>query len=163
MPEGGVVVSSDLLELEPLSLLPDEDWAVLTARQSRGSFGMIEATVDVHGVTGEVRTKVFDQAPEALDNARVDLITIADRQFVRVTQPEWEEAEAMGEEMSIYDFEVTADGKPVALENPGSDLVSIGSTAYRLVDGPFEPAEITISFGKQGVNFFIDGEAMAVE
>lgn len=163
MPEGGVVVSSDLLELEPLSLLPDEDWAVLTARQSRGSFGMIEATVDVHGVTGEVRTEVFDQAPEALDNAQVSLITVSDRQFVRVTQPEWEKAEAMGEEMSIYDFEVTADGKPVALENSGSDLVSIGSTAYRLVDGPFEPAEITISFGKQGVNFFIDGEAMAVE
>ena len=163
MPDGSAYVSGGMVGLEPLSLLPDEDWAVLTARQSRSGYGTIEATVGVHGVTGEVRTEVFDQAAEARGNAWVSLITVADRQFVRVTQPEWEEAEAMGEEMSIYDFEVTADGKPVALENSGSDLVSIGSTAYRLVDGPFEPAEIAISFWKRGVGFFIDGEAMAVE
>lgn len=163
MPEGDVVVSSELVELEPLSLLPDDDWAVLTARQSRGSFGTIEATVGVHGTTGEVRTEVFDQQEEAIDNAQVSLITVADRQFVRVTQPEWEEALALGEELSIDRFEVAVDGKPVTLENSGSDFFSIGSAAYRLVDGPFEPENIVIWFWKNGVAFSIGGEAMTVE
>ena len=163
MPDGSANVSGGLIDLEPLSLLPDDDWAVLTARQSRGGPGTIEATVGVHGVTGEVRTEVFDQAPEAIDNARVSLITVADGQFVCVTQPEWAEALALGEEMSVYDFEVTVNGKPVALESAGSGFFNVGSAAYRLVDGPFEPDEIAISFWKHGVGFFINGEAMTVE
>ena len=163
MPEGGAVVSSELIELEPLSLLSDGDWAVLTARQSRGSFCTIEATVGVHGATGEVRTEVFDQAPEAIDNARVSLITVVDRQFVRVIQPEWEQAMALGEELSIDGLEVTADGKPVTLEHSGPYFFSAGSAAYRLVDGPFEAEDIAISFWKHGVGFFVEGGAMAVE